>query len=104
MNQESLPSLTGAQKTRLRSLGQTLDPALKIGQAGVTPAVVAELNRLLAAHELVKVRFLGVDRDVRATLTAELIAQAPCLHPGSVGAIALLYRPHPVPEKRRIVW
>ena len=36
-----LPQLTGAQKTRLRGLGQTLEPSLKIGQAGVTHAVMA---------------------------------------------------------------
>ena len=67
-----LPQLTGAQKTRLRGLGQTLEPSLKIGQAGVTHAVTRELQRLLEAHELVKVRFIGADRDVRATLAATL--------------------------------
>ncbi|MBI5382589.1 MAG: YhbY family RNA-binding protein [Opitutae bacterium] len=99
---ETLPPLTGAQKTRLRGLGQTLGDMLKIGQAGATPSVVAELNRLLAAHELVKVRFLGADRDQRAALSAELATQAPCAHVGSVGATALFYRAQPDPEKRRI--
>jgi len=98
-----LPQLTGAQKTRLRGLGQTLDPSLKIGQAGVTPTLVHELQRVLAAHELVKVRFLGADRDVRATLAAEIAVQAPCLHVGSVGATALFYVPHPDPAHRRVV-
>jgi RNA-binding protein len=99
-----LPSpLTGSQKTRLRGLGQNLASSLKIGQAGVTPSVVAELDRLLAAHELVKVRFLGADRDQRATLVTELAARTQSCHAGSVGATALFYRSHPAPEKRRIV-
>jgi RNA-binding protein len=98
-----LSPLTGSQKTRLRGLGQILASSLKVGQAGVTPPVVAELDRLLAAHELVKVRFLGADRDQRATLAAELAAQTQSCHAGSVGATALFYRPHPAPEKRRIV-
>ena len=98
-----LSSLTGSQKTRLRGLGQTLASSLKVGQAGVTPPVVAELDRLLTAHELVKVRFLEADRDQRAMLATELAAQTQSLHAGSVGATALFYRPHPAPEKRRIV-
>jgi RNA-binding protein len=98
-----LSPLTGSQKTRLRALGQHLASALKVGQAGVTPPVVAELNRLLAAHELVKVRFLGADRELRAMLTTELAAQTQSCHAGSVGATALFYRAHPAPEKRRIV-
>ena len=98
-----LPQLTGAQKTRLRGLGQTLDPSLKIGHAGVTPSVVHELQRVLAAHELVKVRFLGADRDVRASLADEIAGQVPCLHVGAVGATALFYVPHPDPTKRRVV-
>ena len=99
----SLSPLTGSQKTRLRALGQVLNSSLKVGQAGVTPPVVAELERLLTAHELVKVRFLGADRDQRAMLAGELAAQTQSCHAGSVGATALFYRPNPAPEKRRII-
>jgi RNA-binding protein len=99
-----LPSLTGAQKTRLRSLGQKLDAMLMIGQAGATPTVLKELNGLLAIHELVKVRFAGADRDQRAELAATIAATAPCIHAGSVGGIALFYRQQPDPAKRKIVF
>ena len=97
-----LPQLTGAQKTRLRGLGQTLEPSLKIGQAGVTHAVTRELQRLLEAHELVKVRFIGADRDVRATLAATLATEVPCLHAGSVGSTALFYPPPDDTKRRQI--
>ena len=46
--------LTGAQRTYLRGLGQQLEPALKLGKGGLTPAFFAELQRLLRSHELVK--------------------------------------------------
>jgi RNA-binding protein len=98
----SLPVLSGAQKTKLRSLGQVMEASLLVGQAGATPGVLGELNRLLAAHELVKVRFMGADRDQREVLTAALATQAPCIHAGSVGATALFYRPHLEVEKRGI--
>lgn len=62
--------LTGAQKTYLRGLGQRLDPTLKVGKSGLTPDFYKELQRALNASELVKLRFLGADRDERATLCA----------------------------------
>jgi RNA-binding protein len=98
----SLPTLTGAQKTKLRGLGQKLDSMMSIGQAGITPAVLVEINRLLASNELVKLRFVGSDRHVRATLAAEIAEKAPAVHAGSVGATALFYRENPDEAKRSI--
>ena len=62
--------LTGAQKTFLRGLGQTMEPSLKVGKAGLTPEFFRELQRHLNASELVKLRFLGADRDERAEMIA----------------------------------
>jgi len=85
--------LTGAQKTRLRGLGQTTADAAFLGREGVTPAFLAELNRLLDARELVKLRFTGgQDRRERATLCAAVEAAAPCLCVGTVGHTALFWR------------
>lgn len=95
--------LTGAQRSRLRGIGQTLEASIKIGQAGASPQVIAELNRLLGLHELVKVRYVGADREQRAAISATLPEQAACEHIGSVGATALFYRQNPVAEKRRII-
>jgi RNA-binding protein len=95
-------SLTGRQKTRLRGLGQRLAPSIKIGKAGVTAALVAELGRRLGADELVKLRFLGVGRDERDALCADLARQAGCHALGALGHTALFYREHPDPARRRI--
>ena len=54
-----LPSLTGAHKTKLRGLGQTVADGIWLCKDGVTPAFVAELERQFAGHELVKLRFTG---------------------------------------------
>lgn len=96
---ENLP-LTGAQKTRLRGIGQTLEAALKVGKAGATPAFYREFARLLDAHELVKLRFEGFDRHERSDLVAkiETEAAAPCV--GAVGHTALFFRQNADPEKR----
>lgn len=85
--------LTGAQKTKLRGLGQTLSDSLRIGRAGPTPALYLELNRQLATRGLVKARFETTDRDERAALCERMAAEAPCLCVGAVGRTALFWRP-----------
>jgi len=94
--------LTGAQKSFLRGLGQQLAPALKAGRDGLTPAFFAELQKLLRAHELVKLRFLGADREERAALIGQIADEGHCVCVGAVGHTALFYRPHPEPAERQI--
>ena len=94
--------LTGAQRSRLRGLGQTRDADLKVGRGGLTPEFFAELQKLLRAHELVKLRFLGADRDERAELCARIADEGRCVCVGAVGHTALFYRQHPEPKERRI--
>lgn len=94
--------LTGAQRSFLRGLGQTLEPALKLGKGGLTPTFFTELQRLLRARELVKLRFLGLDRDERAALCDQIADEGRCLCVGAVGHVALFYRQNPEPAERQI--
>jgi RNA-binding protein len=96
-------TLSGAQKSFLRGLGQTLEPALKLGRGGATPAFFAELQALLRAHELVKLRFLNAERAERAAWCAQIADEGRCLCVGAVGHTALFYRQQPEPSRRRIV-
>jgi RNA-binding protein len=92
-------TLTGREKTRLRGLGQKLSPSLKIGKAGLTPAFLAELQRQLRAAELVKLRFLGVERGEKETLCGQIAADGRCYCLGAIGHTALFYRPGPHPAR-----
>ena len=94
--------LTGAQKTFLRGLGQRLEASLKVGKGGLTPQFYTELQRMLNAHELVKLRFLGADRGEREALINEIADQGRCVCVGSVGHTALFYRQQPDEERRQI--
>ncbi|MCC6215387.1 MAG: ribosome assembly RNA-binding protein YhbY [Polyangiaceae bacterium] len=49
-------ALDGKQRRFLRALGHPLAPVLQIGRGGATPAVVREVERAVAHHELIKVR------------------------------------------------
>ncbi len=94
--------LSGAQKTHLRGLGQQLDPALKLGKGGLTPAFFTELQKQLRAHELVKLRFLGAEREERAALCTQIADEGRCVCVGAVGHTALFYRQNPEPAERSI--
>jgi len=94
--------LTGAQKSFLRGQGQKLDAALKLGKGGLTPAFFTELQKLLKVHELVKLRFLGAERDEREVLVAQIADEGRCVCVGTVGHTALFYRQNPDPKERTV--
>ena len=96
-------ALTGAQKTKLRGLGQTSPDNLLVGKEGAADKVTAQLNRELASRELVKVRFTGgQDRHARAALheTLALATHSECV--GAVGHTALFFRQNPDPAQQKI--
>ena len=51
-------SLTGKQKSFLRSMGQKLEPVVMMGKEGVTPTVVQAAQEAIKKRELIKVRIL----------------------------------------------
>ena len=52
-------SLTGKQKSFLRSMGMKLEPVVQIGKEGVTPTVVQAAREAIKKRELIKVRVLN---------------------------------------------
>jgi len=95
-------NLTGAQRTHLRGLGQKLAVSLKLGKGGLTPAFFEAVRRQLRAHELVKLRFYGADRDERTALCLRIASEGQCEWVGAVGHTALFFRPNPEPGLRRV--
>lgn len=93
--------LTSSQRKRLRGLAHDLHPVVQIGKSGLTDAVIAELDRALDDHELIKIRFVA-GKEAKAELVAEAIERLECAEAGRVGHVAILYRQQRDPEKRRI--
>ncbi|MEM9408429.1 MAG: ribosome assembly RNA-binding protein YhbY [Acidobacteriota bacterium] len=93
--------LTGKQKKYLRGLAHSLKPVVHVGKDGLSAAVRGELSQALDHHELIKVRLAG-DRHERKELAGEIENELECAVAGSVGAVAILYRPHTDPEQRQI--
>lgn len=96
-------ALTGAQKSRLRGLGQRMEPSIKVGKDGLTPAILVEVKRQLGAHELVKLRYVGSGRDERAAMSIKLSEETRSHFVGSVGQTALFFVPTSAPGKTSLL-
>lgn len=96
--------LTSFQARYLRGLAHRLKPVVLIGQKGISAALLDSLQEALNAHELIKVKFVDFkDRRLKAAHVAEIERRTDSCLAGLIGHTAILYRPHPVPDKRKIV-
>lgn len=94
------PELTAKQRRFLRAMAHALRPVVLVGQAGLSDAVMAELDQALSDHELVKVRLHSPDdKKMAAAALAERAGAALC---GVVGHTVYLYRPNPDQPKIQI--
>ena len=78
----------------LKARAHALEPVVHIGNAGVTEAVVAEIDRALTAHELIKVR-AAQERDERAAILETILARTGAASVQTVGKVMVLWRPRP---------
>jgi RNA-binding protein len=93
--------LSEAKRKYLRRLGHDRQPVVLIGNAGLGPNLIAEMDRALVDHELVKVRARVGDRDLRDQILAELATATRSEIVQRIGHVALYYRSNP--EKPKIL-
>jgi RNA-binding protein len=87
--------LTQEQKKQFKSIGHHLKPVLTVADNGVSEGVLAELERALNDHELIKVQLRISEREERLA-TIEALCQASKADLAQViGKVALLYRRNP---------
>lgn len=87
--------LSEKQKKHLRKLGHPLNPLVMLGNAGLTDGVVAELDRALRDHELVKVRARVGERAARDEVLDTLAARTTSALVQRIGNVGLYFRPNP---------
>ena len=94
-----MPVLTAARRSELRAQAHGLSPVVMIGDKGLTESVVAEVDRALKAHELVKVKAATDEREARAAWMA-LLCERLGAHPvQSIGKMLVLWRENPEKAK-----
>jgi len=98
-----MPPLSSAQRKELRSLAHHLVPIVLIGMKGVTETLVESVNQALEAHELIKVKF-NDHKDEKRVLIDSISEATDSQVAGLIGNVAILYRPNPNPDKRKITF
>jgi RNA-binding protein len=92
-------SLSAEQRAELRSAAHALKPVVLVGAEGLTDAVFKEIGVHLAAHQLIKIRVFGDERDARIAIYDEIcdrLNAAPIQH---IGKLLVIWKPaEPAPK------
>lgn len=91
--------LTARERAHLKARAHNLEPVVQTGSAGLTDRIVAEVDRALAAHELIKVKIGGDDREERVAMGDEICARTGAAAVHRVGKVLILWRPRPEDEE-----
>jgi RNA-binding protein len=90
-----MDGLSPIERKKLKARAHSLDPIIHLGGKGLTEAVIAEIGRALAAHELIKVRAGGMERDAREAALAEICVRLEAQPVQHIGKVLVLYRKKP---------
>jgi putative YhbY family RNA-binding protein len=75
-----------------------LHPLVAIGNNGLTPAVLKEIGLCLNAHELIKVKLHGIEREHRDALLEQICTELMCAPVQHIGNTLILWREKPETE------
>ncbi len=88
-------ALTSQQRQQLKAQAHGLNPVVLLGEKGLTENVLVEIDLALVAHELIKVKIAGAEKEVRQTVTEEICQKMKCELVQLIGNISILYRRKP---------
>ena len=93
-----MKTLSPSERRTLRAKAHALHPVVSIGQHGLTPAVLHEIDVALLAHQLIKIRVFSDDRDARAALHERICTDLDAMPVQHIGKLLIVWRPAPAPE------
>ena len=77
---------------QLRAIGHKLNPVVTVAGNGLSENVLAELDRALNDHELIKVKLAVGGKDARTTVGDEICKATGAQLVQSIGSVILLLR------------
>ena len=90
-----MTALSPLERKALKARAHHLNPMVLIGDAGLTPAVMREIDLAIKSHELIKVRMAGDDRAVRVAAYEAICGELKCAPVQHIGKLMVLYRAKP---------
>lgn len=85
-------ALPQAKIKQLRTIGHQLKPIVIISENGLSEGVIAELDRALNDHELIKVKLSFEDREAKNAAIEQTLEITKAELVQAVGKVILLYR------------
>ncbi|MDO4281983.1 MAG: YhbY family RNA-binding protein [Peptococcaceae bacterium] len=85
-------ALTKNQVKALKSQAQTIKPKVMVGKSGVGDGVLQSIDEVLAADELVKVKFLNNSVEVDNALCEDIAEKLGAEFVQKIGRMIILYR------------
>ena len=85
---------------RLRQIAHHLDPVVSVGDQGISEPLIAETERALDDHELIKVKIHSEDRQDRKLLGSRLAEACQAEVIQTIGKITVLFRRNPQPNPK----
>lgn len=95
-------SLTVSERRDLKARAHALNPTVMIGNAGLTEAVLKEIDATLKNHELIKIRVMGDDRSAREAMLEAICTQLEAAPVQHIGKLLIVYRPKPKAQEIEI--
>ncbi len=86
--------MNATDKKKFRAQAHGLKPVIMIGQAGLTPAVLAEIELALDTHELIKIK-IRAEREERKQMSEKICSDTGAALIQMIGQIAVVYRVNP---------
>lgn len=94
-------NLSPAERSALRAEAHALNPVVIVGEAGLTPSVLKEIDASLKAHGLIKIRVFGDDREARLAIYDQVCAELDAAPVQHIGKLLVVYRPRQEAPKAR---
>ena len=85
--------LTPAERQYLKGLAHSLNPVVMIGNQGLSDPVMREISISLDAHELIKIRVQGDDREQRTAMMEQICDELDAAPVQHIGKLLVIWRP-----------
>ncbi len=93
-----MKELTPGERRSLRARAHHLRPVVIVGDAGLTAAVIHEIDANLKSHERIKIKVHDDDRAARAGLAAAVCEAVDAAFVQQIGKVVVVFRPRPEEE------
>ena len=88
-------TLDAAARRALKKQAHHLKPIVQTGAAGLSEPVLAEMDRALLDHELVKIKLASEDKSERRAEVDTVCERLEAACVQQIGRTATIYRPNP---------